>query len=38
MIGRSMVPTYLRYIVPSMIAFTLTSIYGIVDGLSLIHI
>ena len=33
MIGRSMVPTYLRYIVPSMIAFTLTSIYGIVDGL-----
>lgn len=37
MISREMVKQYLRYIVPSMLAFTLTGIYSIVDGVFVGH-
>lgn len=33
MIDRSMVRTYLHYVVPATIAFTLTCVYSIIDGL-----
>lgn len=37
MITRSMIREYLRYIIPTMLTFTLTSIYSIVDGIFVGH-
>lgn len=33
MIDRSMVKPYLHYVIPATIAFTLTCVYSIIDGL-----
>ena len=37
MITRSMVPEYLKYILPTMLTFTLAGIYSIVDGIFVGH-
>lgn len=37
MIPRSLIPKYLKYVVPTMLTFTLTGIYSIVDGIFVGH-
>ena len=37
MIKRSMLKEYLRYILPTMLTFTLASVYSIVDGMFVGH-
>ena len=37
MITRSMVPEYLKYILPTMLTFTMAGIYGVIDGVFVGH-
>ena len=37
MITRSMIPEYLKYILPTTLTFTLAGVYGIIDGIFVGH-